>query len=85
MFHHITVLKQEAVHGLNIKPNGIYVDCTLGGAGHTQLIASKLNETGKLIAIDQDEVALQNARKSSKDLVTALYSSKITSEIFAPS
>jgi 16S rRNA (cytosine1402-N4)-methyltransferase len=63
LFHHITVLKQEAVHGLNIKPDGIYVDCTLGGAGHTQLIASKLNETGKLIAIDQDEVALQNARE----------------------
>jgi len=63
LFHHITVLKQEAVEGLNIKPDGVYVDCTLGGAGHSYVIASRLNEQGKLIAIDQDDVALQNARE----------------------
>lgn len=63
MFSHTTVLLEEAVEGLNIKPNGIYVDCTLGGAGHSSLIASKLTEGGKLIAFDQDDVALANARE----------------------
>ncbi|MFT9847975.1 16S rRNA (cytosine(1402)-N(4))-methyltransferase RsmH [Aneurinibacillus sp. REN35] len=63
MFHHITVLHQEAVDGLAIKPGGIYVDCTLGGAGHSSLIASRLSEGGRLIAIDQDDVALANAKE----------------------
>ncbi|WP_442603763.1 16S rRNA (cytosine(1402)-N(4))-methyltransferase RsmH [Paenibacillus sp. KN14-4R] len=63
MFHHITVLKQEAVEGLNIKPDGIYVDCTLGGAGHSALIASQLGPNGLLISIDQDDVALANAKQ----------------------
>lgn len=63
MFSHTTVLLDEAVEGLNIKPNGIYVDCTLGGAGHSSLIASKLSEGGKLIAFDQDDVALANAKE----------------------
>ncbi|MGO0062072.1 16S rRNA (cytosine(1402)-N(4))-methyltransferase RsmH [Brevibacillus fluminis] len=63
MFHHITVLKEEAVQGLNIRPDGIYVDCTLGGAGHSASIASQLGEGGRLIANDQDETALANARE----------------------
>ncbi|WP_027414487.1 16S rRNA (cytosine(1402)-N(4))-methyltransferase RsmH [Aneurinibacillus terranovensis] len=63
MFHHITVLHQEAVDGLAIKPEGIYVDCTLGGAGHSSLIASKLTGGGRLISIDQDEVALEAAKE----------------------
>ncbi|MFG0216572.1 16S rRNA (cytosine(1402)-N(4))-methyltransferase RsmH [Brevibacillus porteri] len=62
-FHHVTVLMDEAVAGLNIRPGGIYVDCTLGGAGHSSLIASKLTEGGRLIAIDQDDWALDNARE----------------------
>jgi 16S rRNA (cytosine1402-N4)-methyltransferase len=62
MFHHVTVLKEEAVKGLNIRPDGIYVDCTLGGAGHSELIASQLGPQGRLIALDQDEAALANAR-----------------------
>jgi 16S rRNA (cytosine1402-N4)-methyltransferase len=62
MFHHVTVLMEEAIKGLNIKPDGIYVDCTLGGAGHSSVVASKLNERGLLIAFDQDEAALDNAR-----------------------
>lgn len=73
MFHHITVLKEEAVEGLNIKENGIYVDCTLGGAGHSELIASKLGPGGRLIAFDQDDTALANARirlEPYKDKVT---------------
>jgi 16S rRNA (cytosine1402-N4)-methyltransferase len=61
VFHHITVLKEEAVEGLHIKPDGIYVDCTLGGAGHSELIASKLGPQGRLIAFDQDDAALANA------------------------
>jgi len=61
MFNHITVLKAEAVEGLNIDPQGIYVDCTLGGAGHSELIVSKLQAPGKLIAFDQDDTALSHA------------------------
>lgn len=62
MFQHITVLLKEAVDGLAVKPDGIYVDCTLGGAGHSGLIASRLGEGGRLIAFDQDDWALDNAR-----------------------
>ncbi|CAH1213849.1 Ribosomal RNA small subunit methyltransferase H [Paenibacillus plantiphilus] len=61
MFEHITVLKEEAVDGLAIKPDGIYVDCTLGGAGHSELIASRLGAGGRLIALDQDDWAHENA------------------------
>ncbi|TYP77962.1 16S rRNA (cytosine(1402)-N(4))-methyltransferase RsmH [Paenibacillus methanolicus] len=62
MFQHITVLKEEAVDGLAIKQDGIYVDCTLGGAGHSELIASRLGPQGRLIAFDQDDWAHDNAR-----------------------
>ncbi|MBP3041440.1 16S rRNA (cytosine(1402)-N(4))-methyltransferase RsmH [Bacillaceae bacterium Marseille-Q3522] len=61
MFQHKTVLLQEAVEGLNIKKNGIYVDCTLGGAGHSQLILQRLGKDGRLVAFDQDETAVQHA------------------------
>lgn len=61
MFEHVTVLKEEAVDGLNIKPDGIYVDCTLGGAGHSELILSRLSKSGKLYAFDQDDMALLHA------------------------
>lgn len=64
MFEHTTVLLNEAVEGLNIKPDGIYVDCTLGGAGHTRKILGKLSERGKLYAFDQDLQAVENARKA---------------------
>ncbi|WP_379131524.1 16S rRNA (cytosine(1402)-N(4))-methyltransferase RsmH [Paenibacillus sp. sgz500958] len=63
MFHHITVLMEEATEGLHIKEDGIYVDCTLGGAGHSSLIASKLGPKGKLICLDQDDWALDNAKE----------------------
>lgn len=63
MFQHVTVLLEEAAHGLAIKPDGVYVDCTLGGAGHSELIASRLGAGGRLIAFDQDDWALDNARK----------------------
>jgi len=67
MFKHTTVLLNEAVEGLNIKPSGIYVDCTLGGAGHSSLILKKLEENGKLFAFDQDETAIANAEKKLAD------------------
>ena len=62
MFNHITVLLNEAIEGLNIKPDGIYVDCTLGGAGHSCEILKRLT-TGHLYCFDQDDVAIEAARK----------------------
>ena len=61
-FHHVSVLLQECIDGLNIKPDGIYVDGTLGGAGHSSQIAARLT-TGRLIGIDRDPVALAAAGK----------------------
>ncbi|MGX7013028.1 16S rRNA (cytosine(1402)-N(4))-methyltransferase RsmH [Vagococcus silagei] len=62
-FKHITVLLHETVDGLKIKPNGTYVDCTLGGAGHSQYLLSQLDETGHLIVFDQDETAIEHAKE----------------------
>lgn len=59
-FYHVSVLLDECIEGLNIKPDGIYVDGTLGGAGHSYHIAEKLT-TGRLIGIDRDPVALKAA------------------------
>lgn len=59
-FHHISVLLDECIEGLRIKPDGIYVDGTLGGAGHSSEIAKRLT-TGRLIGIDRDLVALKAA------------------------
>lgn len=60
-FSHISVLLRECIENLNIKPNGIYVDCTAGGGGHSLEIAKRLTAGGRLIAIDRDEDALQAA------------------------
>ena len=71
-FYHVSVLLQECLDGLNIKPDGIYVDGTLGGAGHSSQIAKRLT-TGRLIGIDRDTVALHAAGErlaSYKDNVT---------------
>ena len=59
-FHHVSVLLEECIQGLNIRPDGIYVDGTLGGAGHSSRIAAELT-TGRLIGIDRDPVALKAA------------------------
>jgi 16S rRNA (cytosine1402-N4)-methyltransferase len=75
-FHHVSVLLEECIEGLNIKPDGIYVDGTLGGAGHSSRIAAKLT-TGRLIGIDRDPVALQAAGERLKpygDRVTLVHS-----------
>ncbi|EOH78998.1 MULTISPECIES: 16S rRNA (cytosine(1402)-N(4))-methyltransferase RsmH [Enterococcus] len=61
-FQHTTVLLHETVDGLAIKPNGIYVDCTLGGAGHSEYLLSQLNANGHLYAFDQDQNAIDNAK-----------------------
>lgn len=63
-FKHKPVLLDECIEGLNINPDGIYVDGTLGGAGHSKVIASKLSSKGLLIGIDRDEDALSAARKN---------------------
>lgn len=62
MSEHITVLLHEAIDSLNIKPDGIYVDATLGGGGHSEAILQKLT-TGRLFAFDQDDYALQRANE----------------------
>lgn len=61
-FNHETVLLHETVDGLALKPDGVYVDCTLGGAGHSEYLLSQLSEKGHLYAFDQDERALENAK-----------------------
>ncbi|XLS29974.1 16S rRNA (cytosine(1402)-N(4))-methyltransferase RsmH [Flavobacteriaceae bacterium M23B6Z8] len=60
MSYHNPVLLKESVDGLNIKPNGVYVDVTFGGGGHSREILSRLGDEGKLFAFDQDEDALSN-------------------------
>ncbi|WP_092576332.1 16S rRNA (cytosine(1402)-N(4))-methyltransferase RsmH [Hyunsoonleella jejuensis] len=61
MMYHNPVLLKETVEGLNIKPDGVYVDVTFGGGGHSREILSRLGENGRLFAFDQDEDALANA------------------------
>lgn len=75
-FHHVSVLLWECIENLNIKPDGIYVDGTLGGAGHSSVIASRLT-TGRLIGIDRDRKALAAAAQRLKpyeDRVTLVHS-----------
>lgn len=65
-FKHTSVLLEECISGLNIKEDGIYVDGTLGGAGHSIEICKKLSKNGLLIGIDQDEVAIQTSQERLK-------------------
>ena len=58
---------EECIEGLNIKPDGIYVDGTLGGAGHSSEIVKRLSDKGLLIGIDKDEEALIAAKEKLKD------------------
>ncbi len=67
-FHHETVLLKEAVDGLNIKPDGIYIDCTLGGGGHSARILSQLT-SGHLYSFDQDEVAIEYNKTNLKKYI----------------
>ena len=72
-FRHRPVLLQECLDGLKIRPDGIYVDGTLGGGGHSYEIASRLSEKGRLIGIDQDEAAIAAAGERLKE-----FSGKVT-------
>ncbi|QKS71530.1 16S rRNA (cytosine(1402)-N(4))-methyltransferase RsmH [Paenalkalicoccus suaedae] len=76
MFEHDTVLKEETVEGLNVKKDGIYVDCTLGGGGHSERILKELSDEGRLIAFDQDTTALQAAKErlNNSEKVTFIHS-----------
>ena len=62
-FEHYSVMLNECIDGLNIRPDGLYVDCTAGGGGHSFAIASRLNENGRLIAIDRDSDAIEAVKQ----------------------
>lgn len=72
-FKHVSVLLDESIEGLNIKEDGIYVDCTLGGAGHSSEIIKKLSPKGKLIGIDQDKDALKAAKERLSNYSNVIY------------
>lgn len=67
MFNHTTVLLQETVDGLNIRPDGVYVDCTLGGAGHSEYLVQQLSDKGHLFCFDQDATAIDHAKQKLAD------------------
>lgn len=72
-FKHVSVLLKECIDNLNIKENGIYVDCTLGGAGHSSEIIKLLSNKGKLIGIDQDQDAINAAKERLKEYSNVIY------------
>lgn len=72
-FKHIPVMLKECIDGLNINPDGIYVDGTIGGAGHSKEIAKRLSPAGTLIGIDRDEEALEAAKENLKDYSNVKY------------
>ena len=72
-FNHVSVLLNECIENLNIKPDGIYVDGTMGGAGHSLEIVKKLSPKGMLIGIDRDEEALAVAKERLKDFSNVKY------------
>ena len=72
-FRHKPVMLNECIQGLNIKPDGIYVDGTLGGAGHSKEIAKRLSSKGQLIGIDRDEEAIKAAKENLKEFSNITY------------
>ena len=72
-FKHVSVLLNETIEKLNIKKDGIYVDCTLGGAGHSSEILKRLSEKGRLIGIDQDTDAINAAKEKLKEYKNVTY------------
>ena len=72
-FNHKPVLLDECINGLNIKKDGIYIDGTLGGAGHSRKILENLSEKGTLIGIDRDEEALSVAKERLKEYKNVIY------------
>ncbi|MDC3412826.1 16S rRNA (cytosine(1402)-N(4))-methyltransferase RsmH [Aquibacillus sp. 3ASR75-11] len=73
MFEHYSVLREEAIEGLQIKPNGTYIDCTLGAGGHAEAIVRQLGSEGTLIAFDQDNHALEAAKKRLESYQDTIY------------
>lgn len=76
-FNHVSVLFEETIDGLNVKPDGIYVDGTMGGAGHGRAVCERLSPEGRYIGIDQDEAAIKTGAKRLepfKDRVTIVRS-----------
>ena len=67
-FYHVSILLEPCLEALQIKPDGVYVDATTGGAGHSLRIAERLHDTGRLICIDRDDEALENAKDRLKDV-----------------
>lgn len=72
-FEHISVLPEETIENLNIKPDGIYADLTLGKGGHSKKILEKLSDKGRLIAFDQDREAIMAAKENLKDFSNVIY------------
>lgn len=68
-FKHASILLSECLEQLNIRPDGIYMDATLGGAGHSLHIAQRLTQGGRLIALDRDDMALENAKTRLADVM----------------
>ena len=62
-FNHVSVLLNECIDNLNIKPDGVYVDCTMGGAGHSKEIVKRLSSDGLFIGFDQDKNAIATAKE----------------------
>ena len=72
-FNHKSVMLEECIQGLNIKTDGIYVDGTMGGAGHSKEIAKKISNKGLLIGIDRDEEAICVAKERLKEFENVKY------------
>ena len=72
-FNHKSVLLEECIQGLSIKPEGIYVDGTMGGAGHSKKILERLSKNGRLIGIDRDMDALETAKKRLQEYQNVTY------------
>lgn len=66
-FKHISVLLEESVNALNVKPDGIYVDCTAGGGGHSAEVLKRLGRNGRMVLIDRDPDAVENVTNRFKD------------------
>ena len=80
-FSHIPVLRDETINSLNINPDGIYVDGTLGGAGHSMEILKRLSPKGQLICFDQDIEAIESSSKKLNDTDPEQFSYTVTLNI----
>ena len=72
-FEHIPVIATETIENLNIKPDGVYLDLTLGKGGHSKMILEKLSDEGTLIALDQDKEAIEAAKENLKDFSNVIF------------